>query len=70
MGEQCVFFSLFLLYALLYLQSSVLFFFLDESIEGVMAVLLTKQEEEVETMRSWIKVGASQLGLKGRQKQY
>ena len=46
----------FLLHALIYLQSFILSF-LDESTEGEMAGPLTKEEEEVETMRSWIKVG-------------
>ena len=46
----------FLLHVLLYLQSFIPSL-LDESTEGDMPGLLTKQEEEVETMRSWIEVG-------------
>ena len=49
-------FSLFFLHVLTHLQSFILFL-LDESTEGEVAYPLTKEEEEVETMRSWIEAG-------------
>ena len=49
-------FTLFFLHVLIHLQSFVLFL-LDESTEEEVAYPLTKEEEEVETMRSWIEAG-------------